>query len=820
MSKYDIQRRGSGNPNEGQMVWVPPNYEIVVDNGQGNQAGGGGQESHLWDHLILLWRRRWLILLFFVICTSVAFVKALRSTPLYTASAKLEVKPTEKRIIEFQDSAATNNSRGFIDTQRQIFYSRELAKKVVLHLNLFEGIGRQPKQTDVKEESLFASFQDSMGKAKNKFLSYVSGRQYDADEQKGPLTEEEILQRRINAFLSGLRVSQVGETDLLVVSYSSTNPEFSSRVANTVCDEYIKWSYELRHNSYEYAWTWLGEKLDELKARLEESEEKLYAAAGSKNFMPGVDDSTELTGQLQRLRAELSTAEKTLFDKELRLAEFSGDISPTFLIQNQRENSRLQQLKQEYKNMELEYARLKATLGAKMPQVQTAKATMDELKKQIKEEEGTRQKEVAENWDLLKAEAKNEVKLAQANYDYIKEKYDKERKQLSELQQGLIQYTILKREADVNRQLYNSLLQRWKEVQVTSEIKPSNVSVVDYAVPPLTPQMKSKQRTILAGAMLGLMLGIGFVFFLEYMDLTVRDGEDLERFAQIASLGMVPRYEYRRGERHERENVDLACHNHPKSSFAESVRIARTSVQFSMPDRSPRVILVTSSLPGEGKTTIATNLATVYAQRGESVLLVDSDMKKPAIHKSFGMDSSPGLSETLTGHFDGLHVPESEVPNLYVLPSGSKPPNPVDLLDSDAMRTFLGQASDIYDQIIIDSAPILQVADTAVLGQYVDGVVIVAQPGRTPRKAVRRARERLQEFRSRTIGAILNNPKQNARYGKNYSYGAGGYNYGYGYGYGSSYGADDEDESPARGKKRVKSSVVEVAFSKADDGSR
>lgn len=781
MAPKDLIKSERNVPNlpDGQLVWIPPGFMLTTE--EPKQA----PEAHLWDYIWMIWRKRWLILLVFLVSVSVAALVNFKAVPIYQATAKLRIENEASSMVLFQDqsqgmSVASNSGPDFISTQLQVITGYKLAQQVMDKLDPFgapknqtpplASAAKQTTQSQARESSNTAIGKLSSSFDKIREAVGLSDSSLSKSDQDSLLTEQEkqalVNQMRIKAFLNGLSVKPIAGTQLISVSYMSADPQRCFKVVNTVCDEYIKWTYESKYDSFSYARNWLKEKLDEMKGKLEQSENDLIKLTGGQDFVVMAED--QIPQRMESYRQRIADAQRVLFEKQFELDRYkSGKNFSVLRILN---DPRLNTLLDSYSQNQILYDTRTAELGPKSREVRTIAAEMAGIEKQLQEA-----------YNQAKVRVQSEYDQAKANLDYLQKGFEEEKTRATGIQKNMIQYNILKREVDINRELYNSLLQRWKEVGLNSGVKAGFASVIEPALPPMAPTLPNKLRTLMIGAMMGLFLGVGMVFFLDYMDTSVKEPEELERITKLSILGYVGHCEFRRTKGERQMCVELMSYFRPRSEFAECVRSIRTSIQYSRAGSAPNTILVTSCLPGEGKTTIATNLAIALASRGKKVLLVDADLKKPSLNKLFNVDRKLGLTEVLTGKFDGTNLPETEIENLFVMPSGSKPPNPVELLDSDVMRRFLERAANEYDHVVLDSAPSLNMADTSVMAPYVDGLILVVQPGKTPREAVRRVRERLMEVQGSILGLVVNNPVKSAQ--ARYSH-----RYGYGYGYGGRYG--------------------------------
>lgn len=344
----------------------------------------------------------------------------------------------------------------------------------------------------------------------------------------------------------------------------------------------------------------------------------------------------------------------------------------------------------------------------------------------------------------------------QTRLQAVRDSMDEETKKLIELNTKMIEYNVLQREVDSNKNLYNSLLRRTKETEVSKELETTNVSIVDLADVPKGPFTPNRKRDISAGVTMGLLLGVVFAFILEYLDSTVKTAEDIEMYVRLPFLGYVP--SARREAKSEQE-IDLIAHKSPRSRITEAYRSVRTSIIFSSPeDRPLKTILVTSTSPQEGKTTMSINLATVFAHANERTVIVEGDLRKPRIARSFGMENNVGVSTYLTGNKELDQVIRSSfIPNLFIISSGPKPPNPSELLISPKTNLFLEQLQKKFDRVIIDSPPTFSVADSVILANKVDGVMVVIRAGFLNIDIILRGRQRLSEAKARILGVVLNN---------------------------------------------------------------
>ncbi len=343
-----------------------------------------------------------------------------------------------------------------------------------------------------------------------------------------------------------------------------------------------------------------------------------------------------------------------------------------------------------------------------------------------------------------------------AQLDAIYNKIEQETSNFLALNQKMVQYRILKKEVDSNQQLYTAMISRIKESGVVEKVETSHIRIIDTARPPALPFKPQKKKAILNSIVLALFSGLGFCFFLEYLDSSIRTAEDVTNYINLPFLGYIPSC-----DKEVRADIEknLICLNKPQSIISESYRAIRTSILFASPEDKPlKIILVTSSLPGEGKTFFSTNLSFIFCQVNERIIFIDTDMRRPKMHKTFSLDPKPGLSDFLTGNVDlAAIIRPGPVGNLSLITSGTIPPNPSELLSSGKLRALLQDLSSQYDRIILDSPPVLSVADTSLLANLVDGVVLVIKGGDTRLEPIIHAKQKIIESKGKIIGAVVNN---------------------------------------------------------------
>jgi capsular exopolysaccharide synthesis family protein len=425
------------------------------------------------------------------------------------------------------------------------------------------------------------------------------------------------------------------------------------------------------------------------------------------------------------------------------------------------DNRLIQTLKGELAHLEGQRADLAAQLKPGDPALDQLQAKVEQTRRRLQQE---RQRAVAG--------IKSAYTAAKQKEDELRAKMEQQKTAALSLKDASVDYTILAREADTNRQLYDSVLQRLKEMEVATALRASNVSVIDQAVPPAQPSRPKKGLSLLYSAVLGLAGGVGLAFFVEYLNNTLRTSQEVERYLRLPSLGMIP--DFVRSARHGAPTPEPASPevqllngsaaqtafvftHSPFSVTTEAYRMLRTALLLAQAETSPKTLLFTSGMRGEGKTITVVNTAAVLAQMGVRVLVIDADLRCSACHTILGVENKSGLADVLSGRWDPVDVIRPTVSDhLFVLSSGCLPLNPTELVGSKQMRGLLASLQEQYDYVLIDSPPVLLASDAVLLSTMVDGVVLVANAQRTPKQVVREARLRLSYARAKVLGVVLN----------------------------------------------------------------
>ncbi len=712
--------------------------------------------------LLAYWRvirkRRWTILtVFFVLFTLVLF-GTLKQTPVYRAKALLEIQKENPNILTVQELFELESvSDTYLESQYKILESNSLAQRVIDQLRL-------DQRDEFNPPAAWWYWREKKAPPPPPSVAAVG-----AGARRDPRVNDTVLER----FGKQLAVEPVKRSRLVEVSFDSYDPQLAAQAVNAVASNYIEQNLEMRWEATQRASDWLAQQLVGMKAKLEKSEEELqnYARANGLLFLETEKGQAEniVNERLRQLQEELTRAQAARYEKEslyrlIQAGDF-GSLPGVF------ENKLMQDLTVRLAELEREHALLATTFAPDYPRVKQVQSQIDELESVLARERERAAKRITN--DYLAA-ARRESLLRQA--------FKEQENQANRIAEQSVQYNILKREVDTNKQLYEGLLQRLKEAGVSAGLKASNVRIVDAAAAPQKPAKPKVLLNLAMGIVLGLGLGVGGAFLQEYLDNTLKTTEDVERLLRVPALALIPAVE---SLNHRHAGVAGHYGRSPKrfadgqgkapakalsrwhridgdgqqhSTLSEAFRSLRTSVLLSSAERPPQTLLVSSSQPGEGKTTVSINLGISLAQLGRRVLLVDSDMRRPSIHKVFGIQDSLGLVSYLTGQQGWQAVVRATgIAGLDALVCGPTPPNPAELLSSERMQRLLREAMVEYDFVVMDSPPLLNVADSRILATLVDGVLLVVKGGATPRELALRAQAHSRDVGAHVIGAVLNN---------------------------------------------------------------
>jgi capsular exopolysaccharide synthesis family protein len=726
-------------------------------------------EFHISQWLNVVRRRRLLLVVVLTLALAVSLIQYAMSPKLYRATTVLQIERRPSSAAAMQQTVQYEDwfdAQYFFPTQYRLLQSRGLAERVVKNLRLMDDPAFNPQR---------ANLLGSTGSAvrASDDAATLAGLAYGV--------------------LGGLGVNPIRNTSLVEVSYVSSHPELAARVANGVADAYIDWGVETRFATVGRASTFLTSQIETLKQEIQDKEAQLQAYSRRSDIV-ALDPSSNVTLQrLEGLNKDYVGAVSERIGKEAHYKELVS--SPDAVVADTVSGGLVTQLRVDQLKLEREYATKLNTYKPEWPAMQELKAQIDRGRQHLGK---VTQEMVGKARDSARAEYQGALRREEA----LSAELGRQKGEAMRMNSAAVEYNNLKVEVSTRRTLLDELIRKLSETEVVSRLegnRDSNVQVVDRALVPGGPYRPSLFRNLTLGLMLGLALGLGVVFFVEYLDRSVKTTEDVDRILGLPLLAVIPdvgqhsdgygnsRYygygrRYGKGASGRRAQgaqkpgpdagpgqIELVSHFRPRLAISEAYRSLRTALLLSTTNRLKSVV-VTSAIPGEGKTSTAANLAVVLAQLGRQVLLVDADLRKPRLHEIFGVSNRVGMVNFLTGSADetGIFL-RTTVPNLYLTPTGPVPPNPSELLSSERMMDFVAVAYQRFDYVIFDSPPTLPVTDAIVLGAMSDGVVLCVGSGLLLREDARACQQRLQLSEVRILGAALNHFREpHGRYGKRY----------------------------------------------------
>jgi len=699
--------------------------------------------------LLEIWRilrkRRWVIAGVTCGLFALSLLVTLSMTPKYRATATIEFNRSESGVLDVGDSRTMLGDAGapdyYVTQQTQIgaLQSDTLALQVIKELNL-------------EHRREFATRQSIM----DYFRHYP-------DESQLPL--EKADHRRANvlrAFHKNLRVEPVSGTRMITIDFLSPDPKVASQVVNKIVDDYMEQYFEMRLSATMRASDWLSKQMSDLKANLEASEENLVNYQ-KQTGMVGSDDSHNIVlSRLESLNQELLAIEskRMLAQTVWQLAKNGNPELISGLVGTSNSAmpstlSLIESLRAHESDLKLEYAQAVTTFGTAYPRVIQLKSQLDEIDHTIQTELSN-----------LAARAENDYQTAVSTENAVRSSFAEAKTEAIKLNDASVQYTILKHESESNRELYDGMMKKLKEAGVLAGLRSSNIVVVD----PGRPADRSSRPIVWlnagVGLLGGLLIGVIGAFVMENLDQTINSPDEAEEVAGVPALGFVPRWKVRtnvqsvaasRGLIHGPRSAVLTVVSAPQSQVAESYRSIRTAIMQVVRNRECSVILVSSAMPNEGKTTTSINCAAAMAQQGSRVLLVEADMRRSKLRSELGLEGTRGLS-SLIGGTECVEVPMkiSSVPLLSVVPAGPKTTYPSELLGSRQFGDLVKGWRTQYDYVFIDTPPVLSVADALVLAPHCDVAILVARAGVTTRQSLARARNMFRQTRTRVAGVVLN----------------------------------------------------------------
>ncbi len=713
----------------------------------------GQTENHFAEYWAILVQRRRLILVAVAVSLAISAVLSFMARPLYQATAVLNVEREKGGPLDIGSGAVSYDwyNPEFLPTQIRLMRSREIAERAVIRMNLLENPDFNPPLAGAaRQVSTGASAKETPQGAR-------------------------ALTRAAMMIQGGIQTNPIRGTNLVEVSFVAGSAKVAADVANAVADAYIDWKLETKYQVVGQASQFLSKQIEQLKGEVDGKERDLQAYGREKDII-SVDPHQNVTLQkLEALNRDYAAAVADRVAKEARYYEVQTarpDATADSLS-----NGLVTQLRNDLLKSERDYAEKLNIYKPEWP-------AMQQLRTQIQKGHQHLDTVIEETVAKAKETARTDYQTAHRREESLKEVLRVQKTEAMTLNSNAVEYNNLRVEVSTKRALMDTLLKRQSETEVMSRLRgtrESGVRIVDRALPPSYRFSPSYRRSAMLGLFLGLAAGVGLAFFLEYLDRSIRTTEQVEKILGLPALGVIPAagstgkrghgyggYGYglkvRRTksatkvvEREEKVSIEMLPHLQMRSAVAEAYRLFRTSVLLSSAG-GWKSLVITSSVPGEGKTSTTLNLAIVLGQLGRRVLVVDADLHKPRLHEVVKLSNRVGLVSVLA---EGCEIvaalQKTDLPGVTVMTSGPLSPNPSGLLSSKRMEKLLAVLVDNFDHILFDSPPVQPVADALLLGQMADGMVICVKGGSTPREVVIRSRDKLRMAGARILGVLINN---------------------------------------------------------------
>ncbi|RKZ48962.1 MAG: lipopolysaccharide biosynthesis protein [Gammaproteobacteria bacterium] len=710
---------------------------------------------------------KWSILALAITVSVLTSMWAYSLVDIYRGTSSLLIEAEESKIVSIEEVyGLSTDSWEYYETQLQILKSRALASKVFDALNLEKHAEFLPS---TKPESRLPSF-NIMGTIKKWIKNLLPDKLPGEDKPPVPMdanTRKNIL---VGGLMGGLDIELLRDTQIITISYDSEYPDLAASVPNALAEAYINSFLDADLEKTQQATRWITGRTGELRKKFEESERQLQAFIEAENMVDVESVNSLATKELGTLSSGLVEVRRQRSEAEALYQQVKSIKDGNSLEQLESLPAVLNHplISSSYSSRaqaQRKVSELSKRYGPKHPKMIAVtaelKTTETDLRKQIE--------------NIAQSVAKD-YEIARAKESHLSQAMNKTKNQVRDSSKMSYKLAALQREVETNRQLYEVFLTRFKETAATSDLQPVNARIIDLAIEPLSPYKPNRKRYVQIALMLSLMAGIGLALLIEYLDNTFKNSGTLEEKLKLPVLGVLPKLKNWGKDR----NAMHLFIKDSTSGFAESVRTIRTGIMLSNIDIEQKVIVVTSSVPGEGKSLVSSNLAAAVAQM-KKTLLIDADMRKPVVAPSYHLGKeAKGLSELVSMSAELSEcIHKTDIELLDVLPSGKLPPNPLELLASNRFKLVIDTLKKHYEYIIIDSAPVVAVSDPRVLARIADGVVFVVKADATSHQLAKKGVKKLLELHAHIVGTVLNqvSPSKKSKYG---DYDSNYYSY-YGY---------------------------------------
>lgn len=708
----------------------------------------------------ILFRRRWVVLLALLAVSLAALIGSFVTTPLYRATATLHIERKNPDILDFRDLGQSDHSwtayDDFYRTQYRILGSPAVARRAAIRL-------------DLTSHPDFEAGEPSTGLL-SRLTSLIPRR--ESGVEIDPL---DVATARV---LGGLEITPIRNSQLVEISWVSPVPELAAQVANAVTAAYVEFNIESQYSTTDQAEEFLVDQIGNLKREIEAIEARLQEYGEAKRIV-SIDDSSNITLRALQETASRRTAAQTKLAEAEAALQASMDTPPDALPEAMRSDL-IARLRQEYAAYEAEFSEKSRRFKDGWPGMQTLQSKLGQARERL-------DLEIELIAEQVRAAAKADYDESLAELNNFERLLKEQENAAQRLKRDAVEFANLQSEVQKKRETLSALMRRQTEMALSSRLKDldttsTNIRIVEPARVPAAPFRPRIKLNLMLGLVLGLGLGVAVAFLLDYVDNTINSPAELARVISLPLLAIVPRHgspgpgslrARRRGPIAPARPFDFVADRETHAEATEAYRELRTSILLSSPGRAPRRLMITSALPEEGKTATSINLAAVLAQLGRRVLVVDTDLRRPRLHKAFDVDNARGVSTFLSGLEDDVStlVVSTGVEHLDLLPSGPIPPNPSELLNSTRFKELGDQLlARGYQHVIFDSPPALSVSDAVVTASVMDGSILVVRAGRSPRQSIRLAAEKLGQAGIVLLGAVLNDLDSEARGSSYYRY--------------------------------------------------
>jgi succinoglycan biosynthesis transport protein ExoP len=722
---------------EPRLSMVPENPRRVVAARDAYAEANMAREVHLLDYVKVLYKRRWTAVTVFLLVVGSVTVYTFTATPIFEAKTRLLIEAEQQNVVSFKQVIEEDETKAdYYQTQYNILQSRVLARRTLEQLKLWN---RQPFGGSGEKKSGIAQ---AIGALPASVLSIFQSGDKNQDSQIAGADETAAQSRAIDTFLSHLTIAPIRNSRLVDVRFQLPDSALATVIVNALAKNYIEQNLEYKFMASKEATDWLGARLVEERKAVERAEAQLQQYREQNDSISLTNRENITVQKLADLNAAVTRAKTERIQKEAVYQQLQAsqsdpvriDTFPAILT-----NAYIQQQKGELAELQRQYAQLAEKFGDKHPEIIKVKSAIQVSQTKL-------------NAEIAKVvqSVRTEYQSALSQENSLTVALNQQKAEALSMNRKAIDYGVLERDVDSNKQLYNNLLQRAKETGVAGELKTSNIRVVDVAERPRQPVSPQKRMNEMFALIAGALSACALVFFFEYLDSRIKTPDEIRIHLGLTHLGLLPALNQKD------EKYPLLSGAVP-AMFSEAVRAFRTNVLFSSAEEAGRSLVITSTGPNEGKSMVASNLAIALANTGPRTLLIDGDMRKPKAHEIFNFKQEPGLSNVLVGTGKASEaVKKTSVAGLWVLPAGRIPPNPAELLGSPRFREFMNSLREHFDWIIIDTPPVMAVTDAALIAHNASGVIFVVGAEMTSRHAASRALDQLQQANAKFVGAVLN----------------------------------------------------------------